>query len=115
MKSGAAKGGFNMKKNINKIVYDILVNDKQSRRNDMYLTARVIEAVCDFKPHTNSLIEQLKQWHIDGLPNINTIIRARRKLQVEHPELIDKKTAEARAKQEKRFKSEYGKNKETTA
>lgn len=115
LKSGAAKGGFNMKKNINKIVYDILVNDKQSRCNDMYLTARVIEAVCDLKPHTKLLIEQLEQWHIDGLPNINTIIRARRKLQDEHPELIDKKTAEARRKQEERFKSEYGKNKETTA
>lgn len=98
-----------MKKNINKIVYDILVNDKESRRNDMYLTARVIEAVCDFKPHTNLLIEQLKQWNIDRLPNITTIIRARRKIQVNHPELIDDKTAEARAKRESEFKAEYGK------
>lgn len=96
-------------KNIQKAVYDILVNDNKSRCNDMYLTARVIEAVCELKPHTKLLIGYLEQWHINEMPNITTIIRARRKLQVEHPELVVKKAAEARAKRETEFKAEYGK------
>ena len=109
MKSGAAKGGFNMRRNIRKIVYDILIDDKNARCNDMYLLARVIEAVCDMQPHTELLINQFEQWYIDGFPNFNTVIRARRKIQEKHPELTVKKAVEERKKQEERFKSEYGK------
>lgn len=99
------------KKNIKKIVYDILVNDEQSRCNDMYLLARVIEEICEVKPHTELLIKQFEKWYFDGFPNFNTVIRARRKIQENHPELIDKKTAEARAEKEAEFREEYGKSK----
>lgn len=104
------KGGYSMEKNIHKTVYDILVNDKKSRCNDMYLLARVIEAVSEKKPH-KLIIKQLERWNYDGLPNFNTVIRARRYIQVQHPELINTKTAEVRAKQEKKYRAKYRKRK----
>lgn len=103
------KAGGTMNANIKKVVYDILANDKESRCDDMYLLARVIETVCEMKPHTDLLIHQLEQWRFEGLPNFNTVIRARRKLQVEFPELIDEETAKRRAEEEAKYFAEYGK------
>ena len=99
-----------MRKNIKQIVYDILVSDEKSRCSDMYLLARVTEAVSEKEPE-KAIIRQLERWNFDGLPNFNTVIRARRYIQTQHPELINKKTATARAKRERECRAEYRRKK----
>ena len=97
------------RKNIRRAVYEVLRTDEQSRRNDMYLTARVIEKLCGINRFTKPLIKRLDLWQYYGLPNYATIIRERRQIQVNHPELIDRETAEIRAEEEAEYRAEYGK------
>lgn len=98
-----------MRKEIQKIVHKILTEDEKARCDDIYLTARVLEYF-NASDRNGQLIKRLDNWHRDGLPNIHTVIRARQKIQADHPELVNKKTYKARKAAERQYREEYGRN-----
>ena len=83
------------------VVYDILVNDKETRKDDYLLTLKVFEK---YIPPTMEIGVAFKYHKELGLPSLHSIIRIRRKLQVEHPELIDDEAKHIRIKEEKQYR-----------
>lgn len=90
-----------MKSNsIKNIVLELLKTDKKTRKDDLYLYARVIEiATSNDEEHKEELEifnNVLKTYFELGLPNTKTILRQRQLIQAKHPELTDEETAKKR-------------------
>ncbi len=88
------------------IVYTVLLKNKQTRKDDFILVLEVIREYCP------SLIEmKIKDIMLEhkelGLPSFESITRARRKVQKEHPELIDKDAKKIRKELQKEYKNYY--------
>ena len=85
------------------IVFEILQDYPETRGDDFLL---VLEVYKRFAPVGESF-ESILRRHIEiGLPSFASIVRARRKLQVMHPELIDIEAADVREIEEE-FYREY--------
>ncbi|MBQ9607829.1 MAG: hypothetical protein IJV15_00120 [Lachnospiraceae bacterium] len=88
------------------IVYTVLLKNKQTRKDDFILVLEVIREYCP------SLIEmKIKDIMLEhkelGLPSFESITRARRKVQKEHTELIDKDAKKIRKELQKEYKNYY--------
>ena len=87
------------------IVKSILQKDKKARNNDALLYLKVCKAI---RPKACKLPFDvvMSQRNELGLPNYETVGRARRKLQAEDESLkADTSVKEARAEREKEFKN----------
>lgn len=91
---------------IKNTVLELLKTDERTKKDDLYLLAKVIEiATADDKKYT----EEIKQFcnvlkefkSIVGDINIFTVHRTRQKLQEVYPNLVDEETAEKRNKYRK--------------
>ena len=88
------------------LVYDALVNAPETRADDFIL---MLEVFKNFVTSEMS-IEAVFKHHLElGLPSFASIIRIRRKLQKQYPELENDTTAKMRNKAEKDYK-EYAIN-----
>ena len=88
---------------ISKLVKDVLEEDELSRKNDFELIAKVYEKLGVAKHLTLSDIAILSSLTItkSEFPSFETITRCRRKIQELYPNLVDKKTQEARYEESK--------------
>lgn len=96
---------------ISHIVREVLTEIPDTRNSDSYLYLKVLERVAqtqetpiDLKELTvDYFLSNVKQLHF---PYFETVSRARRKVQEEHPELRAKpEIEETRAKKEEQFKA----------
>lgn len=84
----------------NKVLH-ILKDNPATRADDYVLILEVLKEYID----TDMSIETLLLNHsVLGIPSIETITRARRKLQEEYPYLVDEDAKRIRKKEEKEFK-----------
>lgn len=95
-------------KDIESKVMEILQKYPESRRNDFALYARYIQEN-NAELRDVGLIYALMQASALNMPNYESVTRARRKIQQQHPDLKPpKKTRELRGEREKMFR-EYAK------
>jgi hypothetical protein len=90
------------------IVYEELAMNKEDRNDDMLLIRDVCERYCANPkvPFWKLLTDHVKY----GLPSFASIIRYRRAIQIEHPELnSDEHIAMLRKEEEKKYKDRFGK------
>lgn len=88
-----------MKNNLYKledIVKDVLTRDILSRSDDFILIYRVYLAINEKAVIREPFYELMLNHKLYKLPVFESITRARRKVQKEHPELANKKTVEKR-------------------
>ena len=72
------------------IVYDILLNDPQTRKDDYLLIEQVIDRII---PTQDLSFKNVMINHKElGLPSLESITRCRRKLQAGNPDLVDNET-----------------------
>ena len=71
---------------VQNIVYEILKENEETRKDDYLLVLKVLERYVSPRTHIKTICNKHKQL---GLPSLHTIVRVRRKLQVDHPELMD--------------------------
>ena len=88
------------------VVYTVLYKNELTRKDDFILVLEVIREYCP------SLIEmKVKDIMVEhkelGLPSFESITRARRKIQKEHPELVDKDAEKTRKELQKKYKKYY--------
>ena len=86
---------------LDKIIKKILEEDEMSRKDDNYLIFKVVQEIApDMAGSTfaNVMFSAQKR----GL-SFESITRARRKVQQEHPELSDKKTVEIREEETQEY------------
>lgn len=88
-------------KKVQDTVYEILSEDEETRKDDYVLILRVFERYISPNTQLRTVCQKHKQL---GLPSIHTIVRVRRKLQVEHPELMDEETKKIRSAEEEEYK-----------
>lgn len=90
-------------KQLNKIVKEVLEENPETRRSDIKLIMEV------FKRRGVNTSESFATLAVNGqLAQMESITRARRKVQSDYPELKDDHTAELRAEREEVFR-EYAK------
>ncbi len=91
-----------MKKDVRKmhsVVEKILINNESARKNDNNLIVSVLKELgFDTRKPLNDVFKDPQ------MPSLESITRARRKLQSENPNLKDKRTAQLRAEQEQIYK-----------
>lgn len=90
---------------IRETIYNLLVNDKVARTDDIYLYKKVIKALAPnlLKQSFDSVLTQ----HFDnGFIHFETVRRTRAAIQSEHPELVDNTTYKKR----KKYQENYIKN-----
>ena len=88
------------------LVYAALVDKPETRKDDFLL---ILEVLKNFVTSEMNLETVLKH-HVElGIPSFASIIRIRRKLQEQHPELVDPAAAAVREKEQEEFK-EYALN-----
>lgn len=97
--------------NVANQVKQVLTDNPETRNNDYKLWIKVIELDVDKKPLLFSdfryIVGNLRAL---GIPNFETVSRARRKVQEQYPELrATEKTRKFRAEKEEEFK-EFAKN-----
>lgn len=92
--------------NVQPLVYKALADIPETRTDDFIL---VLEVLKNFiTPQMN--FETVLKHHLElGVPSFASIIRIRRKLQRQYPELTNKASAEMRSEAEKDYK-EYALN-----
>jgi hypothetical protein len=84
------------------LVFNALLDHPETRADDFMLVREVYSQFVSGEMSFNTVLEH----HIElGLPSFASILRARRKLQKEHPELVNAKAAEIRAGEEKEYKA----------
>ena len=84
------------------IVHNVLIDIPETRADDYILVLEV------FKKFINPdiSIRTALEHHIElGLPSFASIVRARRKIQAKHPDLVNETAAEIRAQEETEYKS----------
>lgn len=84
---------------IKSTVYDLLVNDKRTRIDDIYLYKKVISILVP-SLLSKSFDDVLSNHMTNGFINIDTIRRIRAKIQESHPELVDEEADNARRKRQ---------------
>lgn len=84
---------------IKSTVYDLLVRDKRTRIDDIYLYKKVISILTP-SLLSKSFDDVLSNHMTNGFINIGTIRRIRAKIQESHPELVDEKADNARRKRQ---------------
>lgn len=78
------------------VVKDVLTNFEETRADDFHLIYSVYREL-DFVHTTRELFHEIMLNHKEyGLPPFESITRARRKIQKNHPELANKKVQVAR-------------------
>lgn len=88
------------------LVYAALVNNPKTRKDDFLLILEVLKHYVT----TNIEMEAVLTYHKElGVPSFASIIRIRRKLQEQHPELEDAEAKEIRSKEEEEFRN-YARN-----
>lgn len=102
------------------LVQKYLESDELSRSDDFrlyFLVAADIYGDNGFNPTPGetdfmliSILDFMMNHNQYGLPAFESVTRARRKIQSNHPELCDEKTKEYRAKREEEFRERYGTN-----
>ena len=91
-------------KGMAKLVKSILEDDRKARNSDYHLWMRVCEITCPESLYS-SFYYVLEHHNDLGLPNFESVGRARRKVQELYPHLqSDEKIHEERAKREEEFK-----------
>ena len=84
------------------LVYNALVDHPETRADDFMLVREVYAQFVSGEMSFNTVLEH----HVElGLPSFASILRARRKLQKENPELVNAKAAAIRAGEEKEYKA----------
>lgn len=84
------------------IVQKVLEEKPETRADDHILVLEVFKNFISAEMSLNTVLEH----HIElGLPSFASILRARRKVQAKHPELVNAKAAEIRAHEEKEYKA----------
>lgn len=87
---------------IKNIVTRVLDEHEEARKDDFVLLSYVLNELgvpTNFNMHT-----MLHNHIIFGLPSFESVTRARRKVQAEHPELKDAKAVEIRAAEQEEYK-----------
>ena len=95
-------------KSMEKIVFDVLVEHPQTRKDD-YLLILAVCAKTDADIIGISFKEAMLHHHEHRIPNLKTVERCRRKIQAVHPELKDYDTAEKREEEYEKY-YEYAKS-----
>jgi hypothetical protein len=89
-------------KKVQPLVYEALVNNPETRGDDFLL---IYEVLKHFVTPEFSLESVLKH-HVElGIPSFASIIRIRRKIQENNPELEDEKKREIRNQEQEEFKA----------
>ena len=87
---------------VQQIVHNILIDKPETRADDFILVLEVFKHFVN----ENVMLATVFIHHRDfGLPSFASIVRARRKLQRQYPELEDKTATEIRAQEEKEYKA----------
>lgn len=91
-------------------VKSILVNDEESRKDDMYLLSKLIDSSNNVKlkeKDKKMVVKLCQHWYELGLPNINSVVRCRRYLQTQDKTIIDIEAEKKRAEEEAIYKAEF--------
>lgn len=91
---------------VKNLVYKALVDKPSTRSDDFLLILEVLSNYCTEELTLKSVMENHKEL---GIPSFASIIRMRRFIQVEQPELVDEKASEIRANEESEY-YEYARN-----
>lgn len=84
------------------LVFAALVDHPETRADDFKLVREVYNKFVSGEMSFNTVLTH----HIElGLPSFASIVRARRKLQKMHPELVSATAAEVRASEEKEYRA----------
>lgn len=94
-----------MNRKTKQVVYRILENDEEARRNDNYLIFRTLNEMTGIDKETG-IWNVLNNMNYKGI-SFESITRHRRKFLEKHPELKDKKTEKARREEEETYREEY--------
>ena len=97
-------------KNIEKLVFSILQDIELTRGDDYLLYYLVVKEYFANNPSLGDIeripfAEIMCEHYRFGFPAYETVTRARRKIQAEHPELKTEETARRRSKEEQRFRA----------
>lgn len=98
------------KQTIKSLVFEVLNGNKTARKDDYVLIAEIIKKQNNehLSPkEMQAIIKALTNWHVYGLPNIHTVFRERRFLQVKHPYLIDAEASAERKAEETYYHNTY--------
>lgn len=93
-------------RNLEKVVEQILRNDKLSRKDDCYLILEVVRNIYPYEVG-KTFTQVMFNAKSKGI-SFESITRARRKLQKKYPELKDEEVAEIRDEEQKEY-IEYSK------
>lgn len=87
---------------VRETVYNLLVKDKATRTDDIYLYKQVIK---ELAPNllSKSFDEVLSRHFDNGLIHFETVRRTRANIQSSHPELVDKVTYKKRKKYSQKY------------
>ena len=87
---------------VRETVYNLLVEDKATRTDDIYLYKQVIKKLA---PNLlgKSFDEVLSHHFDNGLIHFETVRRTRANIQSSHPELVDENTYKKRKKFSERY------------
>lgn len=84
------------------LVLEALENKPATRKDDYLLALEVFK---HFVPTDFSINDAFKNHVALGLPSFASIVRIRRKLQIQHPHLVDPVAKAVRDKEEAEFKA----------
>lgn len=84
------------------LVYAALKNTPETRADDYLLVLEVYKHFISVEMSIKTVLEQ----HIElGLPSFASIVRIRRKLQAQYPELINKPAKKMRLSEEQKYRA----------
>lgn len=89
-------------KKIEPLVYNALLNFPETRKDDFLLVLAVYQNTINPDMRFDLVCKHHKAL---GLPSFASVIRIRRKLQREYPELVNPETAEMRTEAEEDYKN----------
>lgn len=85
---------------IEPLVMEALINNKKCRGDNFILYKEVLKKYIDLDMSLNDVFEN----HVLlGIPSLESITRARRKIQEKHPELRDSSVSEIRSQEEEEY------------
>lgn len=95
------------KKLLQPIVTEILKTNPETREDDMLLVSAVFDKLYEGLTDMsfNFIVNRRKDLQ---LPTFESITRARRYVQAEHPELASERAIQRREKEEQKYREEYG-------
>lgn len=87
---------------IQPLVHNALLNNPDTRKDDFLLVLDVYKNFIKCDMQLETVFKHHKKL---GVPSFESVIRIRRKLQSEYPELKNESTAKMRAKKEKEYRA----------